>query len=165
MKAQLPADHHRKIDDALAEPGMGIAVYSDGIDMMLCSYGVRGADMPGRYPASMWGTLSLMAYCPAVAADATMRSPLLSGRDEIPQIRLPPRPSSRTQFPTMGFNQVPAALAPLAETVQEDERRRLLPDNGRDFAMPPTANGTDTQAEGAGLLTGADWWAAHLRRR
>jgi hypothetical protein len=59
MKRQLPADHHRKVDAAMAQPGMGVALYSDGDEVMLCSCGVRGADIPGRFPASMWGTLSL----------------------------------------------------------------------------------------------------------
>jgi hypothetical protein len=103
MKRQVPADHHRKIDAAMAQPGMGVALYSDGDEVMLCSYGVRGADMPGRFPASMWGTLSLTAYCPVVQADTTMRSPLLVGRDEIPQIAAPPRAPAKTVYPSMGI--------------------------------------------------------------
>jgi hypothetical protein len=166
MRQQLPAQHRGKVDAALAEPGVGLALYSDGVERHLCTYGVRGADMPGRFPASMWGTLSLQAYCPAAPAEASRTSPLLQGRDVIPQISRPPSSPAKTQYPYMGVQQVPAVLQPLADVVEEDERRRLLPDYGREAAPSGTANTPSTPPPPAsGPLVGAAWWDAHLSKR
>jgi hypothetical protein len=138
------------IDGILSTPGMGAVCYGDGNTRTVLSYGVPRAQLPSTYPPANYGTMGLIAYCPARPVEATMLSPLMN-REEIPQIRMPPRGPSRTVHPGEPFTlgrpeepngqEPPNPLAHLAPSQQE--------------APPPPS-------ESPGL-SGAAWWARAIR--
>jgi hypothetical protein len=65
----------------LKEPGLGVAVYSDGTNTMTMSYGTYKAQLASRFPPANCGELTLRAYCPPMSESAPqeMVSPLLLG--------------------------------------------------------------------------------------
>jgi hypothetical protein len=161
LKQHLPADLRPVADKEYAKPGVGCAVYEADGQRVLVSYGTRFADTPYRYPPSHWGNGMLAGYCApnGQGNGAVGVSPVLQNRDVIPQIRRPPSSPAVTQFPTMGVQQVPAALAPLAEVVEEDERRRLLPGGDRAPAGQASPQPASTVSEDS-----VDWWRRHLNQ-
>jgi hypothetical protein len=65
LKRRLPAELRGKVNQALSQPGMGVALFSDGLERMVCTYGVPRAELPSTYPPANYGTLALAGYCPA----------------------------------------------------------------------------------------------------
>jgi hypothetical protein len=167
----LAGDAGGGIDEILSRPGMGAALFSDGSNRMVMSYGTYRAEIPHRFPPGAVGTMALAAYCPpGPAGPTTMRSPLLAARDEaIPQIAAPPRQPTRTVYPivpAMGGPQTPPDWMHVlvAEPAEAPDEVRLLPGADRQPTAPPTEP-PQPSVEPSPLLTGAAWWDAHLNRR
>jgi hypothetical protein len=78
-----------KTEEALANPDHGVAVYQADRGGMKCvvSFGGPGADLPGRFPPSMFGDLLLDAWVMPEPVIPTMRSPLMDWKQP-PQIHV-----------------------------------------------------------------------------
>jgi hypothetical protein len=149
MRQRVPAGYQQKVDAALAEPGCSLAIYSDGNERVLVTYGIPGADVPSRMPPANWGTLFLAGYCPAQAVEATMRSPLKEWDGGPPQIKAPPCGPSRTVFPGDPFS---LGRLEVSGQAQPNPYGHLGP--GRAEPEPPAEEPP---------REGASWWRRQLR--
>jgi hypothetical protein len=143
------------IDVILSTPGMGAALFGDGDTKVVCSYGNWKADIPGQVPGN-YGTLSLVGYTPPQPVEATMRSPLLD-REEIPQIKAPPRGPSRTSYPGESFSLGHVEATGVTGQVEQNPHAHLGPSAPGPQEEPPAPPEQEPPNEGA------NWWRRAVR--
>jgi hypothetical protein len=91
-----------RVEQILAHDEWGCAIYqrSDGMRFAV-SYGNRFAEIPYRFPPSLFGDSVLSEYVTLEPVVPDMVSPVLRHlrEQQPPQIRMPPRSPSHTVFP------------------------------------------------------------------
>ena len=155
---RLSSANAKKVDQILAQPGMGCALYTDSTgDMaMLMSYGTFRAEMPSRYPAGSCGSLALAAYCPPGATGAAddemifpVKAALQNPAEQLPQIpsRFAPPGQIRTEFPAEHGRTSPMNVPP---EVPPDRRAIMM--EREPAPRPQPAPETEAEAEAEA------WW-------
>jgi hypothetical protein len=141
LKQLAPPEQRTKIDQALAQPGIGAALYVDSAgNKLVLGYGTFRAELPSRFCPASVGDMTLRAYTPpaAVGGPEEMVSPLLIGvrqQQETPQFPTKwANAPSQTEHPGDRIG-VAAVMMPLG--LEPEPTQRFVIQEERESAPAP----------------------------